>query len=131
VSDGPEHGPFALDLRPGGGADGWVAGFDRRRLRALRRGEIDPDLEVDLHGLRSAEARRAVRAALAEAIATGARCVSIVHGRGTRSESGAVLRAALPEWLAEEPHAGAILAFAAAEGRHHGATYVLLRRLRA
>jgi len=130
VPDGSRRGPFALDLRPGGGADGWASGFDRRRLRALRRGEIDPDLEVDLHGLRSGEAQRVVRSALAEAIATRSRCVLIVHGRGTRSESGAVLRAALPEWLAEEPHAAAILAFAAAEGRHHGATYVLLRRVR-
>ncbi len=121
---------FTTALRPGGGADGWAAGFDRRRLRALRRGEIAPDLEIDLHGLRSAEARRAVRAALSEAVASGARCVLVVHGRGARSESGAVLRDALPGWLAEEPHAAAILAFAAAEGRHHGATYVLLRRTR-
>jgi DNA-nicking Smr family endonuclease len=130
VPEDARRGPFAIDLRPGGGADGWASGFDRRRLRALRRGEIDPDLEIDLHGLRSAEARRSVRTALSEAVATGVRCVLVVHGRGSRSEAGAVLRDALPEWLAEEPHAAAILAFAAAEGRHHGATYVLLRRSR-
>jgi DNA-nicking Smr family endonuclease len=130
VADDPRRAPFTTALRPGGGADGWASGFDRRRLRSLRRGEIDPDLEIDLHGLRSAEARHAVRAALSEALATGARCVLVVHGRGARSEAGAVLRDALPGWLAEEPHAAAILAFAAAEGRHHGATYVLLRRSR-
>jgi len=54
--------------------------------------------------------------------------VLVVHGRGNRSESGPVLREALPVWLAEEPHAGAVLAFAAAEDRRGGATYVLLRR---
>jgi DNA-nicking Smr family endonuclease len=121
---------FALVDRGGGLVDGATAGFDRRRLRALRRGEPEPDLEVDLHGLTSQAARRELRAALREAIAAQARCVLVVHGRGNRSESGAVLRDALPDWLAEEPYGAAILAFAAADDRRGGATYVLLRRAR-
>ena len=121
-------GRFSIDERAGGAVDGWASGFDRRRLRELRRGEIEPDGEVDLHGLTSADARRALRAALSDAIAAGARCVLVVHGRGSRSEAGPVLRDALPGWLAEAPHGAHVLAFAAADDRRGGATYVLLRR---
>lgn len=54
----------------------------------------------------------------------------VIHGRGTRSEAGAVLREALPRWLAEEPHGASVLGFAAADGHAGGASYVLLRRRR-
>lgn len=120
-----------LERRAGGAIDGWAAGFDRRRLRALRRGDVEPDIEIDLHGMTRAEAHRELRAALRDALAENARCVLVVHGRGNRSETGPVLRDALPGWLAEDPHGAAVLAFAAAEERRGGATYVLLRRPRA
>jgi DNA-nicking Smr family endonuclease len=119
---------FELADRGGGRIDGWAPGFERRRLRALRRGEPAPGLEVDLHGLRREEARRALRGALQRAREAGIRCVLVVHGRGARSEQGPVLREALPEWLAEAPHGDAVLAFSAADDRQGGATYVLLRR---
>lgn len=119
---------FTLDDRGPGGVDGWASGFDRRRLRELRRGDVEPDREIDLHGLTSAVAHRTLGAELRDAIADGDRCVLVIHGRGNRSTAGAVLRDALPGWLAEKPHGGAILAFAAAEDRRGGATYVLLRR---
>jgi DNA-nicking Smr family endonuclease len=123
---------FSLDPRPGGAADGWTSGFDRRRLRQLRRGGIAPELELDLHGLTREEARRALRRTLRDALARGLRCVLVVHGRGARSsaDTGPVLRDALPGWLAEPPHGASVLAFAAAEDRRGGATYVLLRRAR-
>lgn len=121
---------FSLEARAGGGSDGFAAGFDRRRLRTLRRGEIAPDLEIDLHGMTRADAHRALRDALRDAIQAGLRCVHVVHGRGNRSEAGAVLRDALPGWLDEDPHGARVLAFAADEGRRGGATYVLLRRAR-
>jgi DNA-nicking Smr family endonuclease len=121
---------FETALRAGGAVEGWVAGFDRGRLRALRRGEIQPELEIDLHGLRRDEARRALRAALRDALDAGMRCVQVVHGRGLRSQAGPVLREALPAWLAEAPHGQCVLAFASAEDRHGGASYVLLRRER-
>lgn len=121
---------FTTADRGAGGIDGWASGFDRRRLRELRSGGIEPDFEIDLHGMTRADARRELRAVLRKAIESGARCVLIVHGRGTRSEAAPVLRNALPEWLGEEPHGASILAFAASESRRGGATYVLLRRPR-
>ena len=124
------RGRFALDALPAGAVDGWAAGFDRRRLRELRRGEIEPDSEIDLHGMTRAAARAELAAALRDAIAAGQRCVLIVHGRGLRSQEGPVLRDALPGWLAEPPHGASVLAFAAGEPQRGGATYVLLRRSR-
>ena len=121
---------FTLDDRGGGRIDGFASGFDRRRLRDLRRGQPPPDREVDLHGLRRDEARQEVRAALRDALAARERCVLFVHGRGARSEAGSVLRAALPGWLTEPPHGAQVLAFAAGEAQAGGATYVLLRRAR-
>ena len=121
---------FELDVRPGGAVDGWASGFDRRRLRGLRSGEIEPDAEIDLHGMTRAEAHRALAEALRDAIAQQQRCVLVVHGRGSRSPGSPVLRDALPEWLAQSPHGASILAFAAGEAQRGGATYVLLRRAR-
>jgi len=130
VGEAGGRGPFTLDQRAGGTVDGWAAGFDRRRLRELRRGEIEPGIQIDLHGMTRAEAHRALAAALHDAIAQGLRCVLVVHGRGTRSTSGPVLRDALPAWLGEAPHGARVLAFAAGEEQRGGATYVLLRRAR-
>jgi DNA-nicking Smr family endonuclease len=121
---------FELDVRPGGAVDGWASGFDRRRLRELRSGEIAPDVEIDLHGMTRAQAHRALAETLRDAIAERMRCVLVVHGRGSRSPGSPVLRDALPAWLAEAPHGASVLAFAAGEAQRGGATYVLLRRAR-
>ncbi len=121
---------FALIDRGGGRIDGSASGFDRRRLRNLRRGDPPPDLEVDLHGLRRDEAHRVLSAELRAARAAGARCVLVIHGRGTRSPAAPVLRSSLPAWLAEPPHGPSVLAFAASDNHAGGATYVLLRRAR-
>ncbi len=121
---------FELDVRPGGAVDGWASGFDRRRLRDLRSGEIEPDVEIDLHGMTRAEAHTELVAAVRDAIARQQRCVLVVHGRSARGNAGPVLRDALPAWLAEAPHGASVLAFAAGEQQRGGATYVLLRRAR-
>ena len=122
---------FEFERRAAGAVDGWAAGFDRRRLRELRRGDIAPEVEVDLHGMTRAAARAELVATLRDAIAAGKRCVLVVHGRGMRSSAGPILRDALPGWLAEAPHGASVLAFAAGEPQRGGATYVLLRRVRA
>jgi DNA-nicking Smr family endonuclease len=122
---------FTLFDRGGGRVDGAASGFERRRLVRLRGGDPPPDRELDLHGLRRDEARRRLREELRDALAAGERCLLVVHGRGARSgEAGAVLREALPAWLAEPPHGGRVLAFASSDDHGGGATYVLLRRPR-
>lgn len=104
----------------------------RAILARLRASDADPDREVDLHGFVARDARRHLERELREARAAGDRCVLVVHGRGLHSESGAVLRGALPGWLQQAPLAEIVLAFAGAPRAlgGSGATLVWLRRVR-
>jgi DNA-nicking Smr family endonuclease len=110
--------------------EGWIPGFDRRRLARLARGDLPPETTVDLHGSLEAEARRAVREALSGAWEADVRTVLIIHGRGLHSPEGPVLKRALPAWLAEPPVGPRVLAFASAPPAlgGPGATLVLLRK---
>ncbi len=123
--------PFSVQ-REGERLAGLASGVDRSQLRRLRRGEHPPEQRIDLHGLAAAPARRALRTALARALADGLRCLLVIHGRGLHSEGAPLLREALPEWLAEPPHGASVLAFSSARPEHGGggACYVLLRRRR-
>jgi len=105
-------------------------GIDRKHLRRLRDGRVPVEARVDLHGLRSADAREMVREALLRAAAAGRRCALVIHGRGRHSPGDAVLKEALPVWLAEPPLGERVMAFASAVPADggSGATYVLLRR---
>lgn len=104
------------------------AGWDRR----LSRGLVEPDVSVDLHGHNLATANRR----LDQAIGAGARVVLLVTGKppasGERPVARGAIRAAVNDWLAASPHAGAIAAVRGAHPRHGGAgaLYVVLRRKR-
>ena len=112
--------------------EGLAAGIDRAHLDRLKRGRIPAESEIDLHGLTQREAGSVVRAELRGAYQMGERCVLIIHGRGSRSEMGPVLKEALLGWLCEPPLDRLVMAFASAIPDHGGtgATYVLLRRKR-
>ncbi len=125
--------PDAFEVtREGERVSGLARGIDRRHLARLRRGEIAPESEIDLHGLSSAEARRDLAEALRECVAEGVRCLLVIHGRGRGSEAGPVLRDAVIEALTTPPLAALVLAFASAQSADGGAgaTYALLRRER-
>jgi DNA-nicking Smr family endonuclease len=111
---------------------GLAQGIDRAHLDRLSRGETPVDLELDLHGLSAADARRLVRETLRCAHEDGDRCVLIIHGRGKHSELSPVLREGLVEWLQEPPTSRLVMAFASARPGDGGvgASYVLLRRRR-
>jgi len=123
---------FQLD-RHGERVRGLAKGVDKAHLERLARGQVEIDLDLDLHGLREAEARQLVRATLREAYEDGDRCVRVIHGRGRHSEIDAVLKDAFPGWLAESPTDRIVMAFSTALPRDGGtgASYVLLRRRRA
>lgn len=111
---------------------GLAKGIDRAHRDRLARGEVEIDVELELHGLREQEARALVRAAVEEAYQEGDRCLLVIHGRGKGSESGSVLKEGLPEWLSTPPAGRRVMAFATALPRDggSGASYVLLRRMR-
>ena len=107
-------------------------GVDARHLRRLARGEIEIDVEIELHGKNAATAKRLVSDTLHEMMRAGERCVRIVHGRGRHSEAGPVLKAGVLDWLTSPPLAAFVLCFSTAppEEGGAGATLVLLRRVR-
>lgn len=112
--------------------EGLAEGIDRAHLDRLKRGRVPVQREIDLHGLEQREAGLAVRRQLQEAFASGERCVLIIHGRGTHSDLGPVLKEALLGWLCKPPLDRLVMAFASAlpEDGGVGASYVLLRRQR-
>ena len=112
--------------------DGLAEGIDRAHLDRLKRGRIPVEREVDLHGLERRRAGLELRVELQEAFEMAERCVLVIHGRGSHSETGPVLKEALLGWLCEPPLDRLVMAFASAIPDHGGtgATYVLLRRKR-
>ena len=96
-------------------------------VRKLRRGVWAIQAQLDLHGLRSDEAREALAAFLREAHHTGLRCVRVVHGKGHGSPGREpVLKAKVRSWLVQKSE---VIAFAQARASDggNGALMVLLR----
>ena len=81
-------------------------------MRKLKRGEYRVEDVCDLHGLRVEEAKAALRAFLAEALARRMRCVRIIHGKGKGSgPRGPVIKTAVNMILRKT---GPVLAFISA-----------------
>lgn len=129
----PEAEPVAFEIEEyGEQLLGRAPGIDREHLRRLRRGRVEVDDTLDLHGLDAATAKRALQRTLQNTRRSGGRCVLVIHGRGVHSDDGAVLKDAFVDWLSAPPLGPLVMAFASAtpEDGGAGATYVLLRRVR-
>jgi DNA-nicking Smr family endonuclease len=101
--------------------------------RRLAGGAVEPDRIVDLHGLSLDGAWRAIDRALEQAIARGDRLLLLITGHQRSGEPAlrrGAIRAAVHDWLAASPHAGAIAAVRGAHRRHGGggSIYIVLRR---
>jgi DNA-nicking Smr family endonuclease len=95
--------------------------------RKLRRGHWSIQGEIDLHGLRSDDAREALAAFLREALRQGWRCVRVVHGKGLGSPGKTpVLKGKVHGWLVQKSEVLAFVQARADEGGA-GAVVVLLR----
>jgi DNA-nicking Smr family endonuclease len=90
----------------------------------LRRGRLDPEARIDLHGLTQEAAYRTLLNFLTRAQAQGAKLVLVITGKG------GVLRSQLPLWLGQPDLRPLVAGLNAAHVRHGGAGafYVLLRR---
>ena len=73
-----------------------------RRMRQVRRGELVPEAQLDLHGLSHADARERVRHFLDNSTYHGRKTVLIVTGRGKGSDGEPVLRAEIERYLRHE-----------------------------
>jgi DNA-nicking Smr family endonuclease len=107
----------------------------------MRRGLVEPDARIDLHGMTQDGAHRTLFAWLATAHQRGHRLVLVVTGKGNPKNdenapwmmsSHGVLKQMVPRWLNEPGLAALIASVRAAHVRHggDGALYVYLRKNR-
>ncbi len=112
---------------------GAAPGMDKRTAMRLRRGQIDIDGRIDLHGMTQQEAHGNLSDFIRYSAGAGRRCLLVITGKGTgKGGLGGVLRAQLPSWLNSPELRPLILAFAPAQPRDGGggAFYVYLRKRR-
>lgn len=121
------------------------APVDRQAERKVRRGHLEIDARIDLHGETAARARQMLLTFLSRAAIKGHRTVLVITGKGATGRAGdarrfepwtpdapslpGVLRRSLPLWLAEPEFAALVSGYASAHARHggSGAFYVMLR----
>ncbi|EME70439.1 hypothetical protein H261_08153 [Paramagnetospirillum caucaseum] len=112
---------------------GKAPGLDRRSAERLKKGEMEIEADLDLHGLTQDMAHAQLTAFIQRCWAAQRRCVLVVTGKGKGGQGVGILRAQVPRWLNQSPLRERILGFSYAQPRHggDGALYVLIRRQRA
>lgn len=121
-------------------------GMDGATAERLKRGKVEPDATLDLHGMTQAQAHGRLVSFVRRAHEHGFRCILVVTGKGApraardepaafvmpeRSNAG-VLRVMVPRWLEEDALRSLVVGVQGAHQRHGGAgaIYVYLRRKR-
>ena len=119
--------PLEVELESGEALAYLRAGMSSQVLRKLRSGFWAVQDELDLHGLRSDEARDLLAQFLTGALRRGQRCVRVIHGKGWRSQNNEpVLKRKVAAWLTQR---GEVLAYCEARPAEggSGAVVVLLQ----
>jgi DNA-nicking Smr family endonuclease len=111
---------------------GRLDNLDRRTADRLKRGRLEIEARIDLHGMTRAAAQDALTSFVAAAADRGQRCVLVITGKGTFSGGPGVLKQEVPKWLNMPPLRERIVAVNPAQPKHGGggALYVLLKRKR-
>ncbi|WP_147109832.1 Smr/MutS family protein [Tateyamaria sp. syn59] len=113
--------------------------MDRKAFARMKRGKLQPEGKLDLHGLTTDRAHPALTRFIMSAHGQGKRLVLVVTGKGKhRDDDGpipvrfGVLRHQVPQWLSMPPLSSVVLQVTQANVRHGGggAYYVYLRRQR-
>ena len=106
--------------------------------KRLSKGDVAPDVTIDLHGETLATAHARLNRGLEAAIRRGDRTILLITGRPAVDNprlpptSRGVIRASVTDWLAVSAYADRIAAIRNAHPRHGGAgaLYIVLRRAR-
>ena len=102
-------------------------GIGQETVRKLRRGHWVTQAQLDLHGMRTDEAREALADFLRGATKRGLRCVRVIHGKGLGSVNREpVLKKKVRNWLVQKDEVLAFCQARAADGGA-GAVMVLLK----
>lgn len=105
--------------------------------KKVRRGKLEIDARIDLHGMRQIEAQTALAGIIFRTRANQGRCILVVTGKGRAIDPGedfitpqpGVIRRRLPEWLGGVGIREHVSGFASAHPKDGGtgAYYVLLK----
>ncbi len=106
---------------------GDYSGIDRNTAERFRKGDAPIDATLDLHGMTSEKAHRALVSFIQKHIKLESRRLLVITGKGS-----GILRSSLPDWLTAPNLSKEILAFDVAKQKHGGAGayYILLKRKR-
>lgn len=113
--------------------------MDKKAFTQMKRGKLNPESKIDLHGMTLDRAHPALTRFILTAQAQGKRLVLVVTGKGKQRDDGGpipvrfgVLRHQVPQWLSMPPLSSAVLQVSNAHGKHggSGAYYVYLRKRR-
>jgi DNA-nicking Smr family endonuclease len=105
--------------------------------KKVRRGKLEIDARIDLHGMRQIEAQAALANIVTRTRDSGGRCILVVTGKGRPVDPGedyitpqpGVIKRRLPEWLASTDLRAHVSGYAQANAKDggSGAFYVLLK----
>jgi DNA-nicking Smr family endonuclease len=113
--------------------------MDAKAFRQMKRGKLNPDARIDLHGMTLARAQTVLTGFLLSAQASGHRLVLVITGKGREGvDEGpiptprGILKHHVPQWLTSGALGHVVLQVTPAHQRHGGggAYYVYLRRRR-
>lgn len=111
--------------------------MDAKAHAALKKGKLDPEARLDLHGMTFAQAHQALTGFIGRTHSQGKRLVLVITGKGKeRLDHNAIpshlglLRFQVPRWLQMSPLDHHVLQVTQAHPRHggEGALYVYLRK---
>jgi len=128
VEDDKDDGFADMNIETGDELSFQRPGIQNRLFADLKRGYIEPEATLDLHGMRVTEASQSMNRFLNHALKRRLRCVLIIHGKGQGSrDQQPVLKQKTNQWLRQRDE---VLAFSSAPRWNGGtgATYVLLSR---
>jgi DNA-nicking Smr family endonuclease len=104
--------------------------IDRNTLARLKKGRIEIEGRLDLHGLSASQAEQALHRFLLSSHTIGRKTVLVITGRGLNPDTNGpgILKRETPLWLDRMPEI--VSSYAQADRRHggEGALYVRLRR---
>ena len=112
---------------------GDTSGMDRRTTQKLKRGKLDIEGTLDLHGYTQTKAHQALSRFLRTGYETDRRTVLIITGKGDRlGGRPGILKEAVPGWFNETPMRRWVAGFsyAAPKDGGNGALYVRIKRRR-
>ena len=116
---------------------GTSIGLDKRSAQRMRRGKLEIEARLDLHGCNQNEAYRELKDFIFKTHSQQRRLVLVITGKGNKdygfqTKKIGVLREMVPKWLNEQNIRDKIVSFdyATQKDGGYGALYILLKKIR-